>query len=159
MRLSVKHFASAGALAAAVLLGGTQDAAAQQEDLPAIVSLRKALMVSNQQHVRALGALLSGELNMPLHILRHAEVMEYNGRMLSQLFPEGSTNPASRATDQIWDDEEGFAARVQAFADATRDLNRVAQRGFNDQTAEALATVRATCAACHQAYRGPAPAD
>ena len=159
MHLSVKHVASAGALAAVLLLGGVQDAAAQQEDTPAIVSLRKALMVSNQQHVRALRALLGGDLNLPLHILRHAAVMEYNGQVLSQLFPEGSTHPASRATDEIWDDEEGFAARVQAFADATRNLNAVAQRGFNAQTLEALDAVQPTCAACHQAFRGPAPAN
>lgn len=159
MQLSVKHVASAGVLAVVLLLGGIQGAAAQQEDTPAIVSLRRALMVSNQQHVRALRDLLSGDLNLPLHVLRHAAAMEGNGQMLSQLFPEGSTHPTSRATDQIWDDEEGFTARVQAFADATMNLNRTAQRGFNDQTLEALGAVQSMCAACHQAYRGPPPVD
>jgi len=151
----VKNLAAAGALVA-VLIGGAQEVAAQQQDSPAIVTLRKALMRSNQQHIGALRNLLSGEVHLPLHILKHTAAMEDNGKMLGDLFPEGSMHSTSRAPDAIWDDAEGFASALQAFADATRNLNRVAQRGFNDQTLEALGAVGPTCGGCHGDFRGPA---
>ncbi|MNC99054.1 Cytochrome C' [compost metagenome] len=65
----------------------------------------------------------------------------------------------SRAKSEIWSDKEGFATRVRAFADATKNLNAIAQRGFNNQTLEALNAVQPTCGGCHTPYRGPAPAQ
>jgi cytochrome c556 len=155
VHLSVKNVASAGALAAVLLVGGVQEVAAQQAD-PAIVTLRKSLMVSNQQHIAALRALLSGDVNLPLHILKHTAALQANGEMLGQLFPEGSMHASSRAVEAIWSDSEGFTQRVRAFADATRNLNAVAQRGFNDQTVEALSAIGPTCGGCHGTFRGPA---
>ena len=58
--------------------------------------------------------------------------------------------------DEIWTKKDEFAARVTAFADVTRTLNEVAQRGFNDQTLAALTPVRQSCGACHTAFRKPA---
>ena len=48
--------------------------------------------------------------------------------------------------DEIW-------SKKDEFADATRTLNAIAQRGFNDQTLAALTAVRQTCGACHTAFR------
>lgn len=161
MHLSVKYIVTTGALATALLLGGTESAVAQAGgDAPAIVTLRKALMQSNVQHVNALRALLSGDVNLPLHVLKHTAALEDNGFMLRQLFTEGSTHASSRAMDDIWSNGEEFAARARAFATATENLNAVAQRGFNDQTEAALTAMRQTCGACHSAFRGPArPSD
>jgi cytochrome c556 len=167
----VKQVVTTGALAATLLLGGVQGVAAQaaagggggqqQPAAPPIVALRKALMNSNVQHVAALRALLGGEVNLPLHILKHTQALADNGAMIGQLFPEGgvTTHAMSRAKAEIWSDKEGFATRVRAFADATKNLNAVAQRGFNDQTLEALNAVQPTCGGCHMPYRGPAPAQ
>ena len=169
MHLSAKNIVTTGALAAALLLGGVQGVAAQAAPAaggqqapapPPIVALRKALMNSNTQHIAALRALLGGEVNLPLHILKHTQALADNGAMLGALFPEGgvTTHALSRAKPEIWSDKAGFAARVQAFADATKNLNAIAQRGFNAQTLEALNAVQPTCGGCHMPYRGPAPA-
>ena len=166
MHLSVKNAVSTGALALALLLGGAPDLAAQaagggQPATPSIVALRKAIMVSNQQHIAALRALLSGEVNLPLHILKHTQALADNGMMLGQLFPEGgvTTHATSRAKAEIWGNKDDFSAKARAFADATKNLNAIAQRGFNDQTLEALNAVGPTCGGCHTPYRGPAPAQ
>jgi cytochrome c556 len=118
-------------------------------------------MNSNTQHIAALRALLAGEVNLPFHILKHTKALADNGTMLGALFPQGevTTHPLSRAKAEIWSDQEGFATRVRAFADATKTLNVIAQRGFNDQTLEALNAVQSTCGGCHMAYRGPAIAQ
>jgi cytochrome c556 len=167
----VKQVVTTGALATALLFGGAPGVAAQaaagggggqqQPAAPPIVALRKALMNANVQHVGALRALLSGEVNLPLHILRHTQALADNGAMLGALFPEGgvTTHAMSRAKPEIWSAKDDFAAKVKAFADATRNLNAIAQRGFNDQTLEALNAVQPTCGGCHQPYRGPAPAQ
>lgn len=170
MHLSVKNIVSTGALAAALLLGGVEGVAAQAAAggggqqapaAPPIVALRKALMNSNGQHIAALRALLGGELNLPLHILKHTQALADNGAMLGALFPQGAvtTHAMSRAKAEIWSDAEGFTTRVRAFADATKNLNAIAQRGFNNQTLEALNAVQPTCGGCHMAFRGPAIAQ
>src|SRR5690606_7321374 len=153
VHLSVKNAVSTGALAAALLLAGVEGASAQaagggnQPAPPPIVALRKALMISNQQHMAALRALLSGEVNLPLHILKHTQALADNGMMLGQLFPEGgvTTHATSPALPEIWSNKDDFAAKARAFADATKNLNAIAQRGFNDQTLEALNQVQPTC--------------
>ena len=166
MHLSVKNVVSTGALAAALLLGGVEGASAQaaggggqqRPADPPIVALRKALMRTNTQHMAALRALLSGEVNLPLHVLKHTQALAENGTMLGQLFPEEgvTTHAQSRAKAEIWTNKDDFAAEVRAFADATRNLNAIAQRGFNDQTLAALNEVQPTCGGCHREYRGPA---
>jgi cytochrome c556 len=167
----VKHIVSTGALAVALLLGGAQGVAAQAaggggggQQAPApppIVALRKALMQSNVQHMGALRALLGGELNLPLHILKHTQALADNGAMMAAIFPADgvTTHPLSRAKGEIWSNNADFQAKVKAFADATKNLNAIAQRGFNDQTLEALNAVQPTCGGCHTPYRGPAPAQ
>ena len=157
----VKRWTAAAAMAVAMVVsnagnltaqgGGNQQAAA-----PPVVAYRKAMMSANSAHVNSLRALLSGELDLPAHVLRHTAALEANGEIFAHIFPEGSTHASSRSMDDIWSNEDEFAARVTAFADATRTLNQVAQRGFNEQTLEALTAVRQTCGACHTAFRKPA---
>ena len=148
-------------MAGAVLVGNAGNLSAQgggnrQAADPPVVAYRKAMMRSNSAHVNSLRALLSGELDLPAHVLRHTAALEANGKMSAHIFPEGWTHPSSRAMDEIWTKKDDFAARVTAFTDATRTLNEIAQRGFNDQTLAALTTVRQTCGACHTPFRKPA---
>ena len=158
-----KRWMAAAAVAAAMLAGSAGSLSAQgggggnrgAADPPAI-AYRKAMMNSNSQHLNSLRALLSGELNLPLHVLKHTAALAANGEMFAHIFPEGSTGANSRAMNEIWTQKDEFAARVKAFADATRKLNQIAQRGFNNQTRAALTEAQQTCGACHTAFRKPA---
>ena len=157
----VKRWIAAAAVVGAMLVGDAGNLSAQgggnrQAADPPVVAYRKAMMSSNSAHVNSLRALLSGELDLPSHVLRHTAALEANGKIFAHLFPEGSTHPNSRAMDEIWTKKDEFAARVTAFADATRTLNEIAQRGFDDQTLDALTAVRQTCGGCHTPFRKPA---
>ena len=160
MHRPVKRWIAAATVSGAMLVGNAGNLFAQgggnrQTADPPVLAYRKAMMISNSAHVNSLRALLSGELDLPSHILRHTAALEANGKILAHIFPEGSTHANSRVMDDIWSNEDEFAARVTAFADATRTLNEIAQRGFNDQTLEALTTVRQTCGGCHVPFRKP----
>lgn len=161
---------SAAAMTAALLVGGTGSVAAQAGGGnapadPAVVAYRKALMNSNGQHLRTLRALLSGDINLPYAVLEETAAFVTTAGLLSHHteadyfdpFPPGSADPSSRAKDEVWSDADGFAERMDAFAAAVRQLNAVAQRGMNAKTLEALGEVQATCGACHNPFRKPAP--
>ena len=157
----VKRWTAVVVASGVMLVGNTGNLSAQgdsnrQAADPPAVAYRKAMMRSNSAHVSSLRALLGGELNLPAHVLHHTAALEANGRISAHIFPEGSTHPNSRAMDEIWNKKDEFAAQVTVFADATRTLNAIAQRGFNDQTLAALTVVRQTCRACHTAFRKPA---
>ena len=154
---------AAATVAAAMFVGSVASLSAQatggggnQPADPPIVVYRKTLMNSNTQHMGALRALLSGQLNLPLDILHHTAALEASGKMFANIFPEESTHANSRALEEIWTNKDDFAQKVQAFTRATQNLNAVAQRGFNDQTMAALTAVQQTCGGCHTPYRRPA---
>ena len=115
------------------------------------------MMVANRQHIAAMRALLSGELSHPSDVQMHAEALADIGWMFAGLFPEGSTDPTSRAMDEIWTMKEDFAAKVTAFRDATQGLKETAEGGDDAATLEALTAVGGTCRGCHAPYRKPAP--
>jgi cytochrome c556 len=147
-----------GVQAVAAQAGGGGGAAAPAD--PPIVAYRKAMMQSNVQHVAALRAILQNNAavgDSKDAVKMHAEALENNGKMFAEMWPEGSTAPTSRAKAEIWSDKTGFAARLKAFADASKALDEAAEKGDNAKTLEALTAFNATCGACHQVYRGPPP--
>ena len=167
----VSRFLTGAAVAAAVVLGTPGSAAAQQAGGnqpadPAIVVYRKALMNSNVQHMAALRALVTADVNLPDHIGKHAQALADNGKLMAtqsasadyDLFPPGSTHANSRAMEEIWSNKEGFTERVRAFQVATANLNELVQRGkpTKEQIAAALTPVQQSCGACHMAFRRPA---
>jgi cytochrome c556 len=169
----VSRFMSAAAVAAAIVLGTPDGASAQAAGgnqqapaSPAIVAYRKALMNSNTQHMNALRALVSADVDLPDQIKLHARALADNGKLVStqsasadyDMFPPGSTHATSRATEAIWADRPGFSERVRAFQTATAALNEIAQRGgTKEQITTALTPVQQSCGGCHMAFRGPAP--
>jgi len=162
----------AAAVASAIFLGTAGSVSAQarpaggsqQPADPAIVVYRKALMNSNTQHMNALRALVTADVNLPDHIRKHTQALADNGKLIStqsasadyDMFPPGSAHANSRAMDEIWSNREGFTERVRAFQVATANLNEVAQRGTKEQVASALTPVQQSCGSCHTAFRKPA---
>ena len=157
---SAKRLMGACALAAVLVTGSAQEAAAQgggrrPADPPAI-AYRKAMMVANRQHIGALRALLSGEISHPEDVKMHADALADIGWMFAGIFPEGSTGPTSRAMEEIWTMEEDFAAQVSAFRVATEALKAAAEKEDNAATLAAVTAVNGTCRACHAPFRKPA---
>lgn len=115
-------------------------------------------MNTNTQHIAALRALLSGQVTVSdEHIEMHVEALANNAEMFPDLFPAGSTDPTSRAMDEIWSKKDDFAVRVKAFQDAAKALKDTADKGDNAATLAAVTGLNATCGACHMPFRKPAP--
>lgn len=75
----------------------------------------------------------------------------------SRLWPEGSDNMSiegTRALPLIWDDPDGFVARLAALQEGTVAMQAAAGEGL-DALRGALGGVGGACSACHQDFRAP----
>ena len=173
MDVPVRNWMASAVLAAAVLAGSAETlsaqatpapAAAQTPPPPAIVVYRKAFMNMNAQHMAALRALTSGEIQLPDNIRRHAAALQENAILMTKFvgqdwdfFPVGSLHAQSRATAKIWEEREEFAWRGQAFAETATALFEAVKRGAsNEELRTAIGRVQTTCGGCHASMRGPA---
>ena len=75
-------------------------------------------------------------------------------RTLPTMFPAGTNLPNSHALPAVWSDRAGFEARAAAYAEAARLLAEAAQSGDRAAFLARWGEVRATCAACHEGYKG-----
>lgn len=76
----------------------------------------------------------------------------------SQALPvlfDGSTAPiaGTKALPAIWENPEDFSARIEQFQAATTALEASAAANDRAAFAEALASTKAACKACHDSYR------
>ena len=72
------------------------------------------------------------------------------------LFPAGSSGPDSRARPAIWENKGDFDKRAADLRDAATRLSQIAASGDKTAFAAQVEVVQSRCAACHDAYRGPA---
>lgn len=160
MDTSFKRSLAAGALAAAVLFGSAQGAAAQvtggAEDPPA-VAYRKSVMQALVAQVQSLRALLTGEVSRPGDMQRHAAAVRNNALMMHGLFPENSTGRTSAATGEIWTRQEEFRTGIQAMQAAAKALDDAAQAGERALALSYLQVFTGTCGSCHASFKLPAP--
>ena len=64
-----------------------------------------------------------------------------------------ATIGGTKALPAVWDDPEGFAARINEFQSATDALAASAAANDREGFAEALASTTGACKACHDSYR------
>jgi cytochrome c556 len=74
-------------------------------------------------------------------------------RTLPTMFPAGTNLPTSHALPAVWSDRAGFEARAAAYAAAAQALAAAAQTGDRAAFLTQWTAVRATCGACHDAYK------
>ena len=174
MDVLVRKWMASAVLGAAMLVGSAETLSAQAAPAgggqaapasPPIVVYRKALMNANVQHMAALRALSSGELELPDQVRKHAAALRENAVLtlknnggIHDLFPPGSLHATSRATAKIWDEPEEFTWRALAFQETASALFEVARGGGSAaQIRDAVGKVQVTCGGCHASMRGPAP--
>lgn len=76
-------------------------------------------------------------------------------RSLPTLFAPGtrSSSGHSKALPSVWDDADGFAARIADYQAATGELEAAAKTDDRAAFTAALAKTKAACKACHDSYR------
>ncbi|MBT8402591.1 MAG: cytochrome c, partial [Gemmatimonadetes bacterium] len=119
---------------------------------------RAALMVSLQNHMRALGALVAGDVAFSGHVQYHASAVHGIATMAGDAFPEGSGGAGSRSADSIWEKWDAFLEKLQVLQDGAAALDAAAQAGDMAAVEEARGQVGSSCRSCHTDFRLREPA-
>ena len=151
-----RSLALALAAAAAVML--PTSVAAQDADPTPETEYRAALMVSLQNHMRALGALVAGDVDFDGHLQYHASAVLGIATMAGDAFPEGTGGVGSRSSDSIWENWDTFMEKLKAFQDGAAALDAAARSGDMDAVNEARGAVGGSCRGCHTDFRLREPA-
>jgi len=127
-------------------------ALADEQDLPAgPIRERHELMEEMGKQAKVLnGALKSGDT---VGVAPPAEAMAKLAARIVKLFPEGSTNPKSRAKPEIWEKFDQFEALATKLETSTAALAVAAKAGADVQAL--TAKVMRTCKGCHETFRTP----
>jgi cytochrome c556 len=141
--------------ALAVTLVGTASLSPAQE-ATGVVAVRKAVMSSNGAHAAALRGILTDQTQLISHAVIHAAAIRDLAAHLPEMFPEGSDQAPTRALPAVWSDWAGFQERAAGLQQAAANLAEVAATGDVAASVQAFGAVGQACAACHQAFRGPA---
>ena len=148
------RFSTALALAAACGIGAV--AAQSIEDT---VAARQGQFKLFAAHVGPLVGMAQGNIEYDAET---AQIAADNLARLVELdqaflWPEGSDNASidgTRALPVIWEDPDGFVARLTALQEGAAAMQAVAGDGL-DAVRGALGGVGGACSACHEDYRAP----
>ena len=130
--------------------------AAQAPEATPETQYRKALMTSLQNHMRALGALVSGDVDYAGHVQTHASAVHGIAEMAGDAFPEGTAGEGSRSSEAIWENWDAFNDKLRTLQEGAAALNAAAQAGDMDALAAARGQVGGSCRGCHTDFRLPA---
>ncbi len=127
-------------------------ARADEHDLPAgPIRERHELMEEIGKQAKALnGALKSGDT---AGVAPPAEAIARLAPRIVKLFPEGSTDPKSRAKPEIWQKFDQFEALAGQLETSSAALAVGAKAGADVQAL--AAKVMRTCKGCHENFRTP----
>ena len=139
-----------GGLTAAILgLSGVAIAADEQH----AISYRKATMAALGAHTKATVALIKGEVSYGGHLARHTAGIASIGRMIGDLFPEGSDFGDTRALPAIWEKPDQFTQAVQALRSASAAMADAGKGGDMQAVRAALGGLGKACKGCHEKFR------
>ena len=146
----------AAALALAVTCGAGSVAAQSIEDT---VAARQGQFKLFAAHVGPLVGMAQGNIEYDAETAQIAadNLARLTGLDQTFLWPEGSDNMSidgTRALPVIWDDPDGFVARLTALQEGTAAMQAAAGDGL-DALRGALGGVGGACSACHEDFRAP----
>lgn len=149
MKLSFVKFASALALAGALVAGPAMIVSAQTADP---LKARK----DNRQELRKSMGAIKGVVDAKgdaKTIAPMAEGIVKLEQAHMALYPAGSDKGETKALPVIWTDMAGFRAASKATEDAAANLAKVAAAGDIAGAGAAFGALGATCGGCHDKYR------
>lgn len=121
-----------------------------------LVAARQAGM---SMGVFTLGSISSGQASgaAPKSLSFAAGSLAKWAKAMPALFAPSTETVPSRARPEVWSDRAGFAARTKAYQDATQALVAATQADDKDALTAAIASTKAACKGCHDAYQSPTP--
>jgi cytochrome c556 len=140
----------------AVAMALPSGVAAQDDEATPETEYRIALMTSLQNHMRALGALVAGDVDYAGHVQAHASAVHGIATMAADAFPAGTAGPGSRSSDAIWENWDSFVEKLQVLQTGAAALDAAAQSGDMAALEDARGQVGGSCRGCHTDFRLPA---
>lgn len=138
--------------AATLAFAGLAFAHADEKDLPAgPIRDRHELMERIGKNAKTIGESLKSGKHDPIEAA--AKGIEADSAKALALFPQGSTDPKSRAKDEIWADWAKFEKINKNMGAKAGELAAAAAaKGDVGAAADAMYV---TCKSCHDAFRKP----
>jgi cytochrome c556 len=112
---------------------------------------REEVMEAVGGHMQAIVKIAKGEVAYNDHLGVLASNMAGLATIAQDIFPEGSAG--GDALDEIWEEPEAFAERLQAFQDAASEFNVVVASGDMSGFGEALQALGQACKSCHDKFK------
>ena len=118
------------------------------------IAARKALMKQNNDHAKAMVAMMRGQAPFNAQAVDAAFAQWADtAQRFPGLFPDNSkTGGETRATSKIWVNKKDFDAKAAEFGKAVAD-NRDKAKASLDGLKAAIPVVGKTCDNCHEDYR------
>ncbi len=123
------------------------------EDPANVVKYRLILMQTQTGHLRAIAAVVKGEVPYGAHVKAHADAIKLIGEMKADVWPPGSAVGESRAKPEIWRDWDKFLAIYENYMTEVVKLAEVAASGDLGAIGAQLDAVGKSCGACHKPFR------
>jgi cytochrome c556 len=114
---------------------------------------RSAIMTSLRGHIVAVSKTVRGLVDDNGFLVKHAEGLANGVAEMDYIFQEGSNVADSKSLPVIWEDEEKFAAALQAAKDATTAFVEIAGSGDKAAIGAAFRKVGGSCGGCHDNFR------
>ena len=142
-----------GVIAIAIVALGAVGMAAAQDDPANIVKYRILLMNTQTGHLRAIAAVVKGEVSYGAHVKNHADAIKIIGEMKADVWPPGSAVGESRAKPEIWQNWNEFQELYDSYMVQVVKLAEVSATGDLAAIGAQLGEVGNTCGACHNRFR------
>ena len=140
---------------ALIFVGVALGVSAAVDDPAAVVKYRLFLMQAQTFHLRAIAAVVRGEVSYGAHVKDHADAIKDIAAMEADIFPEGSIVAGSRAKPEIWQNWDEFQRLYVDYKIQAEKLAEVAATGDLSAIGSQLQEVGKTCGACHKPFRTP----
>ncbi|MBU6378389.1 MAG: cytochrome c [Gammaproteobacteria bacterium] len=142
------------AAAALAVVALAQSAMAQDARVAQQVKLRQSAYTVLGAQMGQMGAMASGRAPFDAATFRTAaERAAFMGAYVSELFPAGSTSPASKAKAELWQQQADFQKLMKDMQAKTAALANVAKGGDLEAIKPAFGAAGASCKACHDKYK------
>ena len=113
---------------------------------------RQAVMKSIGGHMVSMGTILKNRVHFE-DLALHARGMAALAEVAPNVFPEGSNTEKSKSLESVWEDPEGFAAAMDKFVGAARDMAEAADSSDMSRIGPAIQALGGSCKGCHDDYK------
>jgi cytochrome c556 len=121
----------------------------------AALKYRQSLMEAIGGDMAAIGDILKYGMNLPGHVVVHADSMASHAKLVAAAFERKVTAGPTDSEPAIWEKPDEFAQKVKNFETETTKLAEVARGSDPAALGAQVKAVGKSCGGCHEGFRKP----